>query len=208
MLSRVGLAGGRYVRGRPASRFLLEGRGSYFTRMVAARFSEDEVKDAFDGARKVGLYRGDGIGGGPADGCRQKAGPGLSSGQPRWRPLLSVKRMGLSYRPHRGLAAFAILLGLLVACSADEPATVNLMIENFKFVPDSVTIDVGDSITWTNGDPVGHNVQARDGSFRTPLFLSDNSATVTFDTAGTFAYFCGAHPEMVGTVIVEAAGSG
>jgi plastocyanin len=78
------------------------------------------------------------------------------------------------------------------------------MIENFKFVPDPITIGVGDSITWTNQDPVGHNVQARDGSFRTPLFFSEDNATVTFEGAGTFPYFCGAHPEMVGTVIVEA----
>ncbi|HEX5721977.1 MAG TPA: cupredoxin family copper-binding protein [Acidimicrobiia bacterium] len=103
----------------------------------------------------------------------------------------------------RTAAAFAILL--MGACSADEPATVNLMIENFKFVPDPITIRAGDSIIWTNGDPVGHNAQASDNSFKTPLFFSDDSATVRFDTAGTFPYFCGAHPEMVGTVIVEPA---
>ncbi|HJQ94586.1 MAG TPA: plastocyanin/azurin family copper-binding protein [Acidimicrobiia bacterium] len=114
----------------------------------------------------------------------------------------------MSHRPHRGLAAFAILLALLVACSADEPAIENVMVENFKFVPDPITIGVGDSITWTNGDPVGHNVQARDGSFRTPLFFSEDSATVTFDTAGTFQYFCGAHPEMAATVTVERTDSG
>jgi plastocyanin len=51
-------------------------------------------------------------------------------------------------------ATFAVLLGLAAACSADEPTIVNLMIENFKFVPDPMTISVGDSITLNNGDPV------------------------------------------------------
>jgi plastocyanin len=116
--------------------------------------------------------------------------------------------MSQSRRRYGVAATLAVLLGLAAACSADEPATVNLMIENFKFLPDPITISVGDSITWTNGDPVGHNAQASDDSFRTALFFSDDSATVTFNTAGTFPYFCGAHPEMVGTVIVEPAGSG
>ncbi|HKZ20856.1 MAG TPA: cupredoxin family copper-binding protein [Acidimicrobiia bacterium] len=113
-------------------------------------------------------------------------------------------------RSRRRLAVastLVVLFGFGASCSAGEPATLNLRIENFKFVPDPVTIDVGDSITWTNGDPVGHNAQAADDSFRTPLIFSDDSTTVTFDTAGTFPYFCGAHPEMVGTVIVEPTGS-
>lgn len=111
-------------------------------------------------------------------------------------------------RRHGVAAAFAVLLGLTAACSADGPATVEVMIENFKFAPDPITISVGDSVTWTNSDPVGHNAQASDKSFRTALFFSDDSATVTFDTAGTIPYFCGAHPEIVGTVIVKPAGSG
>ena len=31
------------------------------------------------------------------------------------------------------------------------------------------------------------------------------SETVTFDTAGTFAYVCSIHPQMTGSVVVEAA---
>ena len=113
--------------------------------------------------------------------------------------LLSLRRMA---------PTCAVLLSLTAACSADGPATVEVTIESFKFAPDPVTISVGDSVTWTNADPVGHNAQASDKSFRTPLFFSGESATATFDTAGTFPYFCGAHPEMVGTVIVEPEASG
>lgn len=105
-------------------------------------------------------------------------------------------------------AALAALLGLAAACSGADPDPVNLMIKNFKFIPDPITISVGDSITWTNEDPVGHNVQAKDKSFKSPLFFSDGGVTIDFNTAGEFPYFCGAHPEMVGTVIVEPAGSG
>ena len=116
--------------------------------------------------------------------------------------------MGSSFCLRKVAPTYAVLLSLTAACSADGPATMELTIESFKFAPDPVTISVGDSVTWTNLDPVGHNAQASDKSFRTPLFFSGDSATVTFDTAGTFPYFCGAHPEMVGTVTVEPGGSG
>lgn len=116
--------------------------------------------------------------------------------------------MGSSLSVRRVAPTYAVVLILAAACSADGPATVELTIESFKFAPDPVTITVGDSVTWTNSDPVGHNAQASDKSFRTPLFFSGESATVTFETAGTFPYFCGAHPEMVGTVIVKPEGSG
>ena len=80
-----------------------------------------------------------------------------------------------------------------------------MTIKSFKFDPDPITVDVGSSVTWTNVDPVGHTVTARDDSFKTGMFFPDESSTVTFDTAGTFPYFCSTHPEMSGTVIVEPA---
>lgn len=113
--------------------------------------------------------------------------------------------MGTRYRNVAvSLATFTALLFLMAACSPDEPATVNVIVENFKYVPDPVTVRIGDSITWTNEDPVGHTATATDDSFDTGMFFPDNSATITFDTAGTFPYFCGVHPEMIGMVIVDA----
>ncbi|CAN5170355.1 hypothetical protein BH18ACT5_BH18ACT5_13520 [soil metagenome] len=112
-------------------------------------------------------------------------------------------------RPHprlaASLAALATLLLVLAACSADGPVTFKVTVENFKYLPDPITISVGDSITWTNEDPVGHTSTATDDSFNTGMFFPDKSATLTFDAAGTFPYFCATHPEMVGTIVVEPA---
>lgn len=103
------------------------------------------------------------------------------------------------------VAAFATMLFMLAACSPDGSAMASVTIKSFKFDPDPITISVGDSIMWTNEDPVGHTVTARDDSFNTGMFFPDDSATITFDIAGTFRYFCVTHPEMVGTVLVEPA---
>ena len=89
--------------------------------------------------------------------------------------------------------------------NSTDDGSVIVTIKGFKFAPDPITVSVEDSVTWTNEDPVGHTVTARDASFKTGMFFPDDSATVTFATAGTFQYFCSAHPEMTGTVIVQTA---
>ena len=80
---------------------------------------------------------------------------------------------------------------------------VNLEIINYAFTPPTIRIKVGTKVTWTNRDTVKHNAIADDGSFKTELVGKDESVSVTFNKAGTFPYYCGPHPSMRGTVIVE-----
>lgn len=80
---------------------------------------------------------------------------------------------------------------------------VNLEIINYTFTPPTIKIRPGTKVTWTNRDTVKHNAIADDGSFKTELVGKDESVSVTFDTAGTFPYYCGPHPSMRGIVIVE-----
>lgn len=80
---------------------------------------------------------------------------------------------------------------------------VSLEIINYAFTPPTIRIKKGTTVTWTNRDTVKHNAIADDESFKTELIGKDESVSVTFDTAGTFPYYCGPHPSMRGTVIVE-----
>jgi plastocyanin len=89
--------------------------------------------------------------------------------------------------------------------TAVQAADSSVTIANFAFDPATVTIEVGDSVTWTNQDSEAHTATAGDGSFDTGQLGNGESATVTFDTAGTFAYLCSIHPQMTGSVVVEAA---
>jgi LPXTG-motif cell wall-anchored protein len=90
---------------------------------------------------------------------------------------------------------------------ATAAADTSVTIRDFAFAPSSVTIDVGDTVTWTNDDPVGHSATADDGDFDTGVF-EGGSRSETFEEAGTFTYFCTPHPNMRGTITVRAASSG
>jgi LPXTG-motif cell wall-anchored protein len=92
--------------------------------------------------------------------------------------------------------------------SAVAAATENVTISDFQFTPAQITVQQGDTVTWTNEGPTAHSATASDGSFDTGIFSAGGSRSETFDEAGTFAYICTPHPNMHGTVVVQASSSG
>jgi plastocyanin len=81
-------------------------------------------------------------------------------------------------------------------------------IQGFVFKPATVTINEGDTVTWTNQDTAPHTATASDGSFDTGNLKKGASGSHKFSKAGSFAYICSIHPNMKGTVVVKAASSG
>ena len=68
----------------------------------------------------------------------------------------------------------------------------------------------GGTVTWENTDTAAHTttsgtaVQGPDGVFDSSLIMAGGASfSHTFDTAGTYDYFCMVHPWMTGSVIVE-----
>ncbi|MDB6055144.1 MAG: glycoside hydrolase family protein [Verrucomicrobiales bacterium] len=58
-----------------------------------------------------------------------------------------------------------------------------------RFSPATLTITAGDSVTWINIDDFdSHDATANDGSWTSGELDLEESATVTFPTAGTFGY--------------------
>jgi plastocyanin len=90
---------------------------------------------------------------------------------------------------------------LTVAAAASGSVTIS----DFEFTPASITVDVGDTVTWSNAGPTAHSATATAGSFDTGIFSEGQSRSHTFDEAGTFSYICTPHPQMKGTVTVQAA---
>jgi plastocyanin len=103
------------------------------------------------------------------------------------------------------LAAITAALATWLVAGGALAADSTVSIANFAFDPDTVTIQVGDTITWTNNDGTAHTATAGDGSFNTGNIGPGASDSVTFDTAGSFAYHCAIHPQMTGTVVVQGA---
>jgi LPXTG-motif cell wall-anchored protein len=89
--------------------------------------------------------------------------------------------------------------------TAHLAASTSDTIVDFSFSPATVTVNVGDTVTWTNSGHQPHNATASNGSFATATLQHGQSGSHTFATAGTFAYICTIHPFMHGTVIVNAA---
>ncbi len=76
--------------------------------------------------------------------------------------------------------------------------------EGIAFKPAEVTVAVGDTVTWTNNDSVGHDVTADSfSSGESGAMAPGDTFEQTFDEAGSFDYVCTVHPGMEGTVVVE-----
>ena len=115
----------------------------------------------------------------------------------------------------RAALTFAAAIVLLAwpgaaAIAADK----NVSAEDNFFNPMSVSIFVGDTVTWHNAGSNPHNVWANDGSFKVggaPVTHQPTSNhwtdSFTFNTPGTFRYYCTQHGTkdgrgMVGKVVV------
>ena len=86
---------------------------------------------------------------------------------------------------------------------AGAPVAVNTVsIKNFAFVPASVTVKVGTTITWTNTDQEAHTVTAKNGAFTSPALSNGSTYHYTFTKPGTYDYLCTIHPFMTATVVV------
>ena len=82
---------------------------------------------------------------------------------------------------------------------------VTVMVKNFAFNPATIEIAAGTTVTWTNNDAAPHTAtQEPAGSgFQSGRLNTGDSFSYTFDTPGTFDYFCEFHPNMKGTVVVS-----
>ena len=87
-------------------------------------------------------------------------------------------------------------------------ASTSVTISDFQFAPASVTVNVGDTVTWSNNGPTPHSATSSSGVWDTGIMDAGQSGSHTFTEAGTFAYICTPHPNMHGTIVVQAAAAG
>lgn len=107
-----------------------------------------------------------------------------------------------------------MLIASISGCGASkdektsEPAVDEntVIIEDYKFQPEEVTIKSGEIITWINKDSMKHTATSTSDVFDSGLFGKDESFQQKFDEAGTFDYLCTPHPYMTGKIIVEEVG--
>lgn len=104
------------------------------------------------------------------------------------------------------------LIAVLAACSgsdagsttvAESGGEAEISIADFDFSGPG-TVSVGDTVTVTNEDAVGHTWTEVDGEFDSGNLAQGDSFEFTFEEPGEYEFFCSVHPEMTGTITVEA----
>jgi len=84
---------------------------------------------------------------------------------------------------------------------------VGVLIGNYGFHPETVTVKAGTTVTWINMDFVGHNIESGTEQQPNELFQSQilnhmQSFSYTFSNVGEYSYHCDPHPYMEGKIIV------
>lgn len=96
----------------------------------------------------------------------------------------------------------ALVLAIGVGAGTVQAADKDVAISGFSFSPRTVTVNVGDSVTWANSDAQTHT--ATSGSaWDTGDIGNGESKSIAMDRAGTYDYICAIHPTMTGTVVVR-----
>jgi plastocyanin len=119
----------------------------------------------------------------------------------------SLRNVGTSARRF-GLAALLTGAAVLIGgqdLQAGEPATAanQVVVDNFTFSPQTLTVKAGSRVTWVNHDDVPHTATSTEKKFNSGPLDTDQSFSFVFDKPGEYPYFCAVHPHMTGKIIVK-----
>ncbi|WP_409465679.1 cupredoxin family copper-binding protein [Amycolatopsis sp. GA6-003] len=105
-------------------------------------------------------------------------------------------------------------MAVAVLCTLAAPVTPpaaaasqTVMMQDYAYAPASLTVRVGDTVTWIQHDTAPHDVVTTSApvAFRSPQLSQGQSWNYTFRTPGTYSYYCSVHPDMRAQVIVQPA---
>jgi plastocyanin len=129
-------------------------------------------------------------------------------------------------KPTKVFAALAVTAALaLGACAGgDSPTTPTavpamvttevpaageavVQVAQFKFAPEQLEVTAGTTVRWDNSDEILHTAtsgtpDATTADFDGQMSGAGTSFSFTFETPGTYAYFCSRHVFMTGEVVV------
>jgi plastocyanin len=103
-----------------------------------------------------------------------------------------------------------IFLGVLLVfgvvaisgCTSKQPASNTVIIQNNAFVPYTLHVQVGTTVTWINKDPDTQNVVSDSRVFDSGNLASGQSFNYTFNQTGSYHYHSTIHSSMNGTIVV------
>jgi plastocyanin len=103
------------------------------------------------------------------------------------------------------VATLAVAPSALAADATVQAVDGPTGIDDNSWSPSAVSVNVGDTVTWTFNTVASHNVRSTSANWSvdTPFrHAGDPPATYTFTVEGTYDYVCELHAEMTGRVTV------
>ena len=109
------------------------------------------------------------------------------------------------YRSTLTALRVALLLGVAIYSSSIAATSdpTRIVVKDFMFAPNALTVKAGATVTWANMDDEPHTVVSDTGMFRSAAMDTNETFSFKFDKPGTYHFTCSIHPRMVGTVVVE-----
>ncbi len=96
----------------------------------------------------------------------------------------------------RLLTAAGIARDVTIVAGADNPTNAQF------YDPETLTVTVGKTVVWFNGDPVAHTITSAHNAFDSGNVNSGEVYRNKFAQTGSFDYHCVYHPWMTGSVVV------
>jgi len=101
------------------------------------------------------------------------------------------------------VACVGLLAAGRAATASRTPAKQAVTVEAVAFQPADLTVNVGDTVVWTNKDPFPHTVTSKNGAFDSKELAADKTWTYRAQKKGDYPYVCTLHPTMTGTLRVR-----
>ena len=101
------------------------------------------------------------------------------------------------------LVATRAIEGPSDSAAAPRAGANAIVIKNFAFKPQNLTVAKGTRVEVTNADGTVHTLSATNGSFDTGDLAGGATKPVVLNRAGRFDYFCKIHNYMTGTLVVR-----
>lgn len=105
----------------------------------------------------------------------------------------------------RSRILLSTLLVALVAIAPTRAATFAVSIAKGGFTPSTLTVAVGDTVTWRNDDSTSHQIASKSAGFTSPLIRPGETFSFTYKEAGRFSYQDETVKRNKGTVTVQGA---
>ncbi len=96
----------------------------------------------------------------------------------------------------KSIAALGAALALPFAKSASAATTHEVLIEDFRFKPDILTVNVGDFINFTNKDDAPHTATGLGKKWDTGTLRKNKSAVIEVTAGMQKNYYCRFHNSM------------